>query len=422
MSRAQYAQAQREARRAEQERRWDEIAVRKEAALERREARLAELAALREARRVDKMALASQKAANRMALQAQRQQRKETLLAAREAKKADLLALRAEKLATRKALKADRIAQREARKGERIAAAEARKADRLARKADRMANQEARRAARIAARDARKADRLARKADRMAARAARRADRRAAGWARRVAPRLARLERRKNRIPPYWTAEPALALSLPLKSGGNGDEKALEGISFQALVGHHRAKGLSIRSGLVYATINSKVSGERTETTTVTQRAVVAIIQNPDGSQTEQMGNVEVPQTTVTKTQFFNSVTSLDIPLLIGYRIPNSKYNLMIEAGPSLNLSSGGSAHLKNGTSFAQVGGGHFLGRRMGMGFLANLSGEYPLNDQAAITGTLRIQSFGGGFENPAAAAQTNYSLIGIQVGYRFKF
>jgi len=289
-----------------------------------------------------------------------------------------------------------------ARKATALARRDARQSDKLNRKADRMAAREARKAEALARREARRQNRYNRRADRMAAREARRADRLARRLARKERRRLARLARQERRRlrrlnnPIYWTAEPVLAASLPMRSGSTG-ETALEAITVQGLVGYHRAKGLSVRAGFAFSTVNSKVTGERTETSTVAQ--------------------------TVTKTRYYNSVTSLDIPVLVGYKFKSGKFDILAEAGPALNLSSGGNAHLQMGESFRQVSGGHFLGRRAGFGFLANLTAEYPLNEQASLTGGLRIQSFGGGFEDPEVAGyQTNISLVGVQLGYRFRF
>lgn len=409
-NRARFAAAEREARRQAAIDRKVASRERKLALAENRRQRQADAMAKREQRMADKDT-------RRQLLLAKREQR----IADKDARRALLLASRAEKQARKRQLLAERSASKAAKKARREQLLAERLADRLSRKADRLALQEARRA-----------DRLSRKSERMALREARRAERLAARLARRDARRLARAERRrlrKLRPQPYWTAEPMLAVSLPLRSGGgsgdsgsNQDEKSLEGISFQALAGHHRPNGLSLRSGISYSRINSKISSESTEQTTVSQTGVVTIIENPDGSRTEQIGTVQVPQTITTKVRYYNSVTSLDIPILLGYRIKGSKYSMMLEAGPTFNLSSGGSAHLRTGDGYRSVGGNHFFNKRMGLGLLLQLSGEYQLSDKNALTAGLRIQGMGS-FEDPAVAGyQTSYSLIGVSFGYRVRF
>ncbi|SEQ70462.1 hypothetical protein [Neolewinella agarilytica] len=409
-NRARFAAAEREARRQAAIDRKIASRERKLAMAEDRRQLQADALAKREQRSADKNA-------RRQLLLAKRKQRSID----KDARKASLLASRAEKQARKRQLLAERSASKAAQKARREQLLAERRADRLSRKADRLALQEARRA-----------DRLARKSERMALREARRAERLAARLARRDARRLARAERRrlrKLRPQPYWTAEPMLAISLPLRSGGgsgdsgsNQDEKSLEGLTFQALAGHHRPNGLSLRSGISYSRINSKISSESTEQTTVSQTGVVTIIENPDGSRTEQIGTVQVPQTITTKARYYNSVTSLDIPLLLGYRFKGSKYSMMLEAGPTLNLSSGGSAHLRTADGYRSVGGNHFFSRRMGVGLLLQFSGEYQLSEKNALTAGLRIQGLGS-FEDPAVAGyQTSYSLIGVSLGYRVRF
>jgi len=232
----------------------------------------------------------------------------------------------------------------------------------------------------------------------------------------------------RDKRPAYWTIEPGIALSLPSSSGNSGDgpgsEKALEGLSLQALVGYHRAGGLSFRTGIIRSRINSKVVSEITRAGSQPQEAVVAIIENSNGSRSEQLGIVQVATTETVTTKYYNSVSSTDIPLLIGYRFAGNKWGLMVEAGPTFNLSSGGAAHHYNGTGFADVGGDYFRNKLKGRGFLVNFGGAYGLTEKTSLTANLRFQSFGdGGFENPnVASVATNYSLLGIQLGYRIRF
>jgi hypothetical protein len=374
--------------------------------------------------------------AEKVALKTERDLRKNEKLAARDDQKAVRLAekvalkaerdlRKAEKLDARDSRKSARLAEkvalkaeRDLQKAEKLAAREDQKAARLTEKLARKAKRNLRRAEKRSAREARRNARLARKELRRARRLARRAARRAARLARREARRLRRLQN-----PPYWTAEPAVIVGLAARSGGPSEEKSLEAITVQALVGYHRAKGLSLRGGIAASVINSKVSSRTTTTETVSQTAVVRVIRNPDGTETEEMGTVQVPQTVIREERYYNRLSSIDVPLLLGYRLQGSRYALLIEAGPSLNLSSGGSAHLRNGEGFQAVGGGHFLGRRTGIGFLAILTGEYKLKENTALIGGLRIQSFGRAFENPEVTINaTRVSTLSLQVGYRVRF
>lgn len=413
---AEYAKAEREARLADAQLAREAMKTR---ALRRKaesQAMKAEYLANREARKADRIAARN---AAKSGILANRTSSKADRLAAKEARRSKALADRSTRNSSKNATKADRMAAKEARKAKAFADRNALKVNRDGRRADRMAAREARRAQALANREARKANRFARRSDRMAAREARRASRLARRDARRKARALARANRIKKPI--YWTVEPGIALSMPLGSGGQ-NEKTLEGISLQGLVGAHRGQ-LSLRSGLVMSRVNSRVQSETTTVGTITQRAVVAIIQNPDGSQTEQFGNVELTQETKTTSTYYNSVSSTDIPLLIGYRLDGTKWGLTVEAGPTINLSSGGQAHLKMEDTFQQVDGNYFLGKRMGMGMLLNFGGGYKLSEKATIIANFRIQSFGKGFTDPEVAnSSIKYSLVGIQLGYRIRF
>ncbi len=237
---------------------------------------------------------------------------------------------------------------------------------------------------------------------------------------------------------PYWTVEPGIAISIPSRSVNiAGDtpnesqvsvndqyEKALEAFTLQGLIGYHRPSGFSLRTGITYNNINSKVESEFTTFGTESVQTVVAIIESPDGSRREQTGTVQVSTETKTTERYYNSVRSIDLPVLLGYRVDGTKWGLTVEGGPTFNLGSSGNAHLYDGVgNYRTVSGGHFRNKLTGPGFLANLGGAYSLSGQTMLTANLRIQGFGkGGFENPSSGYATKYTLIGIQLGYRVRF
>jgi len=127
--------------------------------------------------------------------------------------------------------------------------------------------------------------------------------------------------------PAFWTVEPGIALSLPDRSVAAVDgrpndgqaginnryEKGLEGVTVQALVGYHRPNGLSLRTGIAYSRINSRVESEHTTTGTESVQAIVAIIESPNGSRSEQTGTVRVANETTTTQRYYNSVRSIDV-------------------------------------------------------------------------------------------------------------
>jgi len=226
----------------------------------------------------------------------------------------------------------------------------------------------------------------------------------------------------------YWTVEPGVALSLARNSRsgveGPGSEDALEGISLQGLVGYHSASGLSVRTGLAMSRISSVLEAEVDRPGTRTEEVVTTLIENTNGVINEQTDLVEVAFIETTTSKFYNSVSSVDIPVLIGYRFSGNKWGLLVEAGPTFNISSGGEAHRYNGTRFAAVDGNYFRKRLKGQGYLINLGGTYRLMGNTSIALNLRYQSFGNdGFEEPELSdSSTNYRLLGVQVGYRVRF
>ncbi|MEM9260955.1 MAG: hypothetical protein AAGA62_15005, partial [Bacteroidota bacterium] len=143
----------------------------------------------------------------------------------------------------------------------------------------------------------------------------------------------------------------------------------------------------------------------------------------PNGRYREQIGTVQVPQTTTTVKRYYNFVSSLDIPILLGYRIKDNRWKMLLEAGPTINLSSGGAAHRLADGGAIPVAGNYFLPRRTGLGFLGQVTGEYGVSETQSLTAGLRFQSFGGSFVNPETSGRNaGYGMISLRVGYRMRF
>jgi len=225
----------------------------------------------------------------------------------------------------------------------------------------------------------------------------------------------------------YWTAEIGGIVSMPLRNvrseAGQTEERGLESLGLQGLVGYHLPGGLSVRTGLLAHRVNTRLRSEITEMTTVPTEGVVRIIHHPDGSRSEQLGTIQVPGEQTTTTTYYNQVSSVDVPLLIGYRLADNRFGLTVEAGPVFNLASGGKGHQQiSADGFQSLSDGYYLKRRTGVGLLAGVSGEYRLNEKTMLTAGLRVQTLAGGFENPATTTtKTAYSLLGLQVGYRVR-
>lgn len=259
-------------------------------------------------------------------------------------------------------------------------------------------------------------------------RRAEREARRAARKAEREARRKAKKEKQPKKIRPkkekFYTAEVYATLGIPNQTGGGSDggvsEQQLTTRAFGALAGYHRSDGWSLRSGFLYSTLYSKFERTTAQPGFRTEEGVVAIVEGADGSRREQRGSVRIPTETVTRERFYNRRTSVDLPLLAGYRLSENKFGLLIEAGPVLNLSSGGSGRLP---SLVALPANYLAGRRAGLGALLNLSGEYQLGEKRSLTLGLRYHLLGGAFENPDVTGNaTRYGDFSLQFGYRIKF
>ena len=262
----------------------------------------------------------------------------------------------------------------------------------------------------------------ARRAEREARRAARRAERDARRAKKGKKPKKIRKKKEK-----FYTAEVYAGVNLSTRSGtgAGGNEQQLEGRTYGGLVGYHRASGVSVRSGVLGTTIYSKLESVTTEAGFRSELGVVSITEAADGTRTERRGMVQIPTETTTTMRIYNRRSSVDIPLLIGYRTDAGPFGLLLEAGPLFNLSSGGTGSIvgEQGAIIPASGRAYFLGRRAGVGALLNAGASYGLGEKSFLTLNLRYQMLGGQFENAEVTpAATTYGTLGVQVGYRVRF
>ena len=234
--------------------------------------------------------------------------------------------------------------------------------------------------------------------------------------------RTRRLQQRKRA---HWSVTPAVAASListPQPALQPADTP-LEAVTAETLVGYHRPGGLSLRTGVSLTRINTRADATTEIEETVTQRGVINRVLQPDGTFTDEFGDVEVPTTRTIVGRYYNTLTSVDLPVLVGYRFGTRRWAATAEFGPSLNLAAGGQATLPtDGGTFRSVAPGFFRSRLRGSGFRLGLGTDFRLGAGGRLTLALQARTFGSGFEDPAVAGYSRrLRLAGVNLGYRVR-
>ncbi len=203
-------------------------------------------------------------------------------------------------------------------------------------------------------------------------------------------------------------------------------ERPLEALSAQLLVGFETGNGFSLRSGIGYRRINSLAEYTVDTVITTISTGIAEVIINGPGDTTFITGLVERRTHTTGTSRYYNQLTTIDLPILLGKNFRAGKWRFGVEAGPVLNLRTSGSARyqLANGTfNTREDNAGLFRPRLTGLGWQGSLYTTFALQPQIAVSfGVNGFRQPHSGFETEGASTRTSYSTYGLQVGLKHRF
>lgn len=203
-------------------------------------------------------------------------------------------------------------------------------------------------------------------------------------------------------------------------------EEPLNAVSAQFLVGFETGNGFSLRSGLGYQRINSLAEYTVDTVITTVSTGISEIIINGPGDTTFITGLVERRTHTSGTSRYYNNLTTVDLPILLGKTFRAGKWRFGVEAGPVLNLRTSGSARyqLPDGTFSTRADNdGLFRSRLTGLGWQGSLYTSFALRPKLDVSLGLRgFRQQRGGFEVDGAATKTTYNTYGVQLGIKQRF
>lgn len=203
-------------------------------------------------------------------------------------------------------------------------------------------------------------------------------------------------------------------------------ETPLNAITGQLLVGYETGSGFSLRSGLGYTRINSVAEVTIDTTITTVGTGISEIIINGPGDTTFITGIVERRVTTTGTSRYYNRLSTIDVPILLGKTFRAGKWRFSVEAGPVFNIITSGSARyqLADGSFSTRADNeGLFRNRLSGLGWQGSLSANFQVLPKLDIgLGVNAFQQPKGGFEIADSPTSTRYTLYGVRLGIKRYF
>lgn len=202
---------------------------------------------------------------------------------------------------------------------------------------------------------------------------------------------------------------------------------SLESFKSQLLLGLHINNRFFLRTGLAYRRINFRTDYSSSVIEELTDpEGILSIRVDVDGDSTFTYGPTNITRTESSRFRYYNSLTTLDIPLLLGYSFGKGKLQFSLEAGPVFNIGSFSKAKLLGeDLNFftASNDTGWYKKRLSGVGFTASGTLNYPISRRSAVTlGVNYERTPVSGFEASNAGYQSHYNIIGVSAGVKMRF
>lgn len=203
-------------------------------------------------------------------------------------------------------------------------------------------------------------------------------------------------------------------------------ERPLSAVTGQILAGYETGSGFSLRSGLGYTRINSVAEVIVDTTITTIGTGITEVIINGPGDTTFITGVVERRIHTTGTSRYYNRLSTIDVPILLGKTFRAGKWRFGVEAGPVLNIMTNGSARyqMADGSFSTRADNENLFRKRLsGIGWQGSLSANFQVLPKLDVgLGFNAYRQPKGGFEVAGSPTSTNYTLYGVRLGIKRYF
>lgn len=212
--------------------------------------------------------------------------------------------------------------------------------------------------------------------------------------------------------------------TLPMVSLPEVVYQPLEAVSAAILLGYQTRSGWQIRTGLSVTRINT-VANLTTET--IEEGVMREGLTDPqiiNGDTIYSIGLVSGTERTLRTQRYYNKLTLIDVPILLGKEFSFSRWRLGLEAGPVINLRAKGSArYLQVNGEFSPRSESDAIFRpSLGVMLRVGASAGYRLTERLEVYGGFRYRTLpSSGLERDDLLARTTMSLLGGSLGLRLR-
>lgn len=201
-------------------------------------------------------------------------------------------------------------------------------------------------------------------------------------------------------------------------------ERPLEYVSASLMGGYQHRFGLYFMAGLGYTRINERFDYQRSYTETeILPDGITGIYIGAGGDTTFTYGPVESTQTFFYHKRTYNSYTLIDLPLTAGFSLERDRLSLAAEGGIAVNL------RLKTrGEIFDRLDGyvrleeSEYFRARVGVSYFGSIRLGYAVNCHLQLSLAPSFRIFSGSFTTEETGMSQRYTLVGVNLGARWRF
>ncbi len=201
-------------------------------------------------------------------------------------------------------------------------------------------------------------------------------------------------------------------------------ERPLEYISASLMGGMQHRSGWYFMTGVGYTRINERFEFQRryTETETLPD-GVTGITIGPGGDTTFTYGPLETIHSFFYRKRTYNSYTLIDLPLVAGFSLERDRLSLALEGGVVFNLRLKAQGEIFDRLDgYIRLEDSEYFRANAGLSYFGSLRLGYAVNCNLQVSVSPFFRGFSGSFTTDEIGMTQKYTLVGVNLGARWRF
>ncbi|GJM31730.1 MAG: hypothetical protein DHS20C18_07310 [Saprospiraceae bacterium] len=214
------------------------------------------------------------------------------------------------------------------------------------------------------------------------------------------------------------------SLSVDYRNLRQSTEELLEAVHLGFNTQIELPIGIYFRTGLSYTRINEKFEKAFTTVEQDTlEDGIQEIYIDINGDSTNIRGPVPFTRTTSVHKRTYNSLTLLDVPLIVGYRVGADRWSFLAEGGAYANLqlqAEGNIAADDDALINLSENEPEVFRANLGLSYHLGLGVEYNISPKLSLGAKANFRFFPQSFTVDNYALEQKYTLIGVTLGLKY--